>query len=52
MMEPIRNTRPLLAGLLAIALALAASTIALGLVASRALRERESAVREGVLLRL
>jgi signal transduction histidine kinase len=52
MMEPIRNTRPLLAGLLAIALVLAASTIALGLVASRALRERESAVREGVLLRL
>ncbi len=51
-MEGARKTRRLLAGLLTIALALAASTIALGVVASRALRERESAVREGVLLRL
>jgi len=52
MMRPNQSTRALLVGLLAIALALAGSTIVLGVVASRALRSRDSAVREGVLLRL
>ncbi|MFA6958464.1 MAG: HAMP domain-containing sensor histidine kinase [Thermoanaerobaculia bacterium] len=50
-MRPNQSTRTLLVGLLAIALALAGSTIALGVVASKALRSRDSAVREGALLR-